>query len=31
VFVYSEPLPLSEVVALLLLLIGLFGFVHLLL
>ena len=29
VFVYSVPLPLSAVVALLLLLIGLFGFVHL--
>ena len=31
VFFYSEPLPLSEVVALLMLLIGLFGFVYLLL
>ena len=28
VFVYSEPLPLSEVVAVILLLIGLFGFLH---
>ena len=30
VFVYSESLPLSEVVAVILLLIGLFGFLHLL-
>jgi len=28
VFVYSEPLPLSEVIAVILLLIGLFGFLH---
>jgi hypothetical protein len=30
-FVYSAPLPLSEVVAVLLLLIGLFGLIHILL